>query len=145
MLSLVVNKSTVGLKLRHFIIFSKYFRFIIHFVLVACFLHSISASSLNIPGMWVDVTQLSSFKIKFQTRFTTWSISIDLVLPILFIAATADVLSVWIKMWILWKLLHKTFNPNNAALSSTIVMCCWDSSDEKSPCLASCHWYTPPC
>ena len=36
-------------------------------------------------------------------------------------------------MWILWKLLHKTFNPNNTALSSKIFMYWWDSSDEKSP------------
>ena len=40
---------------------------------------------------------------------------------------------VWIKMWVLWNLLHKAFRPNNAALSSKIFMCCWDSSDQKSP------------
>ena len=56
----------------------------------------------------------------------------DLVLPILFIAATVDVLSVWIKMWLLWKLLHKAFDPDDAALSSKIFMCCWDSSIEES-------------
>ena len=132
-LSFVANKSTVGLKFKLFIIFSKYFRFIIHSLLVSFFLDSISASSLNTCGTWVTGIQLSCFKIKFHIRYTTWSISIDLVLSILFIAATADVLSIWIKMWILWKLLHKAFNPNNAALSSKIFMCRWDSSDEKFP------------
>ena len=68
--------------------------------------------------------QLSCLKIKHRIRCTTWSTSIDLVLTILFIAATADELSVWPKMWILWKLLHKSFNPDNAALSSQIFMCC---------------------
>ena len=56
MLSLVENKSTFGLKFKHFIISSKYFWFIIHFVLVSCFLESISASSSNIPGMGVSVS-----------------------------------------------------------------------------------------
>ena len=32
-------------------------------------------------------------------------------------------------------MLHKAFNQSNAALSSKIFMCCWDSSDEKSPVL----------
>ena len=77
--------------------------------------------------------QLLCFKIKFHIRCTTRSISIDLALPILFIAATADVLPNLIKIWIIWKLLHKNFNPNNEALISKIFMCCWDSSDEKSP------------
>ena len=144
MLSLVANKSTVGLKFKLSIIFSNYFRFIILSVLVSCFLDSISASSLNIPGMWVAVIQLSYFKVKFHVRCTTWSISIDLVLPV-YLLLPQQMLSIWIKIWILWKLLHKVFNPNNVVLSSKIFMCCWDSSDEKSPRLTSCHWCTPPC
>ena len=99
--SLVANKWTVSLKFKLFIIFSKYFRFITHSVLVSCFLDSTSASSLNIPGMLVAVILLPYFKIKFYIRCTTQSISIDLVLPILLIVTTADVLSIWIIIRIL--------------------------------------------
>ena len=129
MLRLVANKSPIGLKFKHFIIFKI---FLVYHSLCSSFMLPWLYISYLIKYTW-NVSQLWCFKIKFHVRWTTWSISIDLVLPILFIAATADVLSIWITMWILWKLLHNAFSPDNALLSSKIFMCCWDSSDQKSP------------
>ena len=123
----MANKSTVGLEFKHFIIFKI---FLVYHSLCSSFMLPWLYINYLIKYTW-NVSQLSWFKIKFHIRWTTWSISIDLVLPILFIAATADVLSIWITMWILWKLLHRAFSQDNA--SSKIFMCCWNSSDEKSP------------
>ena len=89
-MSLLANESTRWYKIQTFYYLFKIF-LVNHPLCSSFILNSISSSSLNIPGMWVVVMQLSFLKIKFHSKCTTWSISIDLILPILFIAATADV------------------------------------------------------
>ena len=52
-------------------------------------------------------------------------ISIDLTVAISLIAETADVLSIWIRMWRLNSFLHNVLKPNLEASNSKILMCCW--------------------
>ena len=97
--------------------------FKLHSVLNSCCVDSLSASILGTPGTWVAETQVLLGIIHCYISFTNWSIiSEDRVLPILFISATAQVLSSWSRMREFLTLPHNDLNPYSAALNSKVLM-----------------------
>ena len=97
--------------------------FKIHSVLNSCCVDSLSASILGTPGTWVAETQVLLGIIHCYISFTNWSIiSEDRVLPILFISATAQVLSSWSRMREFLTLSHNNLNPYSAAINSKVLM-----------------------
>ena len=112
------NKSTVGINPNFSTANFKSCLFNIHSVLNSCCLDSLSASTLRTPGIWVAESQLF-FKItQCHILCTTWFISKNWVLPILFIAATAEVLSSWSRIWECLTLSHNDLNPYSAVFNS---------------------------
>ena len=147
LLSLDVNNSIYGETLSwddsEFRLTWEPLRFSINSVLSSCFLDSLSASSLNTPGICIAVSQLFCVLMNSHIRCTSLSIPIDFTLPILLTAETADVISIWIRMWLMNSFLHKAPRPNLAAFSSKILICCWVSSENCPPVLF-CPSDAPP-
>ena len=111
--------------LSFFATYWKSHRFSIYSVLSSYFLVSLSASSKSTREICVAVSQLFCVLMNSHVRCTSFFISVDFTHPILLIAETADVLSVWIRMWLLNSVLRNALKLNLAALSSKTLMCCW--------------------
>ena len=132
-LMLDANKSTVETNRNFSTINSKSCLFKIHSVLNSWCLDFLPASILGTPGIWVAESQLLLEIIQCYISCTTWSsttalylvyniISEDWVLPILFISATAQVLSSWSRMREFLTLSHNNLNPYSAAINSKVLM-----------------------
>ena len=67
-----------------------------------CCLDSLSGSTLRAPGIWVAECQLFYETTQCHISCTTWSIFEDRLLPILFIAATAEFCQVGAEFESLW-------------------------------------------
>ena len=144
MLSLDANKSITGEALSFFAIIYNENPFI------SKFLFSRFSISIFMKYLWdmCRKSQLFCALVKTHIRCTS-SILIDFTLPILLLAQKADMLSIWIIIWLLNSFENNAFKANLAASSYKILMFCGLSSVENCPhvlfCFSDAHSQVMKC